>query len=75
METIPSVSKHLKQLDDFQTNSSFQHSRMDSFLVRRLQSLLFKFGGMGSVIFVNMTDIAYTNSRKLTESLIKLQVE
>ena len=42
---------------------------------RRLLSPLFKFGGMELVTLSNIVNIKYTNSRKLTELLTKLQIE
>ena len=42
---------------------------------RKLLSLPVKYGGMGIVIFCNIAENEYKNSRAVTASLIKLQLE
>ena len=72
---IPDICGHLQKLDQY-VEKVFIPALIDGHIPnnveRKLLSLPVKLGGMGIVIFVDIFETEYQNSRSITESLTKL---
>ena len=78
IRTVPDIRKHLEKLDQA-VDTKFIPTLTDGYfcneMERKLQSLPVKYGWMGIVIFCDIAEDEYNNSRAVTASLIKLQLE
>ena len=78
IRTVPDIRKHLEKLDQA-VDTNFIPTLTDGYfcneMERKLLSLPVKCGGMGIVIFCDIAEDEYNNSRAVTASLIKLQLE
>ena len=78
IRTVPDIRKHLEKLDQA-VDTKFIPTLTDGYffneMERKLLSLLVKYNGMGIVIFCDIAEDEYNNSRAVTASLIKLQLE
>ena len=76
--TVPDIRKHLKKLDqavDTKFIPTLTDGHFCNEMERKLLSLPVKYVGMGIVIFCDIAEDEYNNSRAVTASLIKLQLE
>ena len=78
IRTVPHIRKHLEKLDQA-VDTKFIPTLIDgnfcNEMERKLLSLPAKYGGMGIVIFCDIAEDEYNNSRAVTASLIKLQLQ
>ena len=80
--TVPDIRKHLEKLNQA-VDTIFTQTHIPTLtdghfcneMERKLLSLPVKYGGMGIVIFCDIAEDEYNNSRAVTASLIKLQLE
>ena len=78
IRTVPDICKHLEKLDqavDTKFIPTLTNGRFCNEMERKLLSLPVKYGGMAIVIFCDIAENEYNNSRAVTASLIKLQLE
>ena len=78
MRTVPDIRKHLEKLDqavDAKFIPTLTDGHFCNEMERKLLSLPVKYGGMGIVTFCDIAENEYNNSRAVTASLIKFQLE
>ena len=78
MRTIPDICQHLQKLNQYVEHvftPALIYGHIPSNVESKLLSLHMKLGGMGIVIFADITKTEYQNSRNITESLTKLHLE
>ena len=76
--TIRAIHKHLEKLDqavDTKFIPTFADGHFCNEMERKLLSLPVKYGGIGLVMFCDIAENEYNNSRAVTLSLIKLHLE
>ena len=78
MRTVPDIRKHLEKLDqtvDAKFIPTLTDGHFCNEMERKLLSRPVKYSGMGIVTFCDIAENEYNNSRALTASLIKFQLE
>ena len=76
--TIRAIHKHLEKLDqavDTKFIPTLADGHFCNEMERKLLSLPVKYGGIGLVMFCDIAENEYNNSRAVTLSLIKLHLE
>ena len=78
IRTVPNIPRHLEKVDQA-VDKKFIPTLTDGYfsnkMDRKLQWLPVKHGGLGIVIFCDIAENEYKNSRAVTASLIKLQLQ
>ena len=78
IRTVPDIRKHLEKLDqavDTKFIPTLTNGHFCNEIERELLSFLVKYCGMGIVVFCDIVENEYSNSRAVTASLLKLQLE
>ena len=76
--TIRAIHKHLEKLDqavDTKFIPTLADGHFCNEMERKLLSLPVKYGGIGIVMFCDIAENEYNNSRTVTASLIKFQLQ
>ena len=76
--TIRAIHKHLEKLDqavDTKFIPTLADGHFCNEMERKLLSLPVKYGGIGVVMFCDIAENEYNNSRAVTASLIKFQLQ